>query len=221
MYGHALFHEYQALASAGYTVLFPNPRGSKGYGEAWTGAIRGNWGEPAQADCLACVDYAIGQGWSDPNRLGIAGGSYGGYLTAWILGHSDRFAAGVAERGVFNLQSMAGTCDFVWRDRDYFRADTTADPADYLRNSPLTYANDITTPLLLIHSEGDLRCPIEQAEQLFAALNMRGRDVRFLRYGPEASHGLSRSGPPDLRLDRQRRIHAYFDRYLKSNSTGR
>jgi dipeptidyl aminopeptidase/acylaminoacyl peptidase len=111
---------------------------------------------------------------------------------------------------------MAGTCDFVWRDHDYFDADMTGDPADYLRNSPLTYADAIHTPLLIVHSEGDLRCPIEQAEQLFAALKLRGRDVVFLRYGPEASHGLSRGGPPDLRQDRQRRITAFFDKYLRA-----
>jgi dipeptidyl aminopeptidase/acylaminoacyl peptidase len=216
MYANTLFHEYQALAAAGYVVIYPNPRGSSGYGEAWTGAIRGNWGAPAQADALACVDYAVEQGWADPDRLGVAGGSYGGFLTAWIVGHSDRFRAAVAERGVFNLHSMAGTCDFVWRDHDYFDADMTGDPADYLRNSPLTYADAIHTPLLIVHSEGDLRCPIEQAEQLFAALKLRGRDVVFLRYGPEASHGLSRGGPPDLRQDRQRRITAFFDKYLRA-----
>lgn len=216
MYTHALFHEYQALAAAGYVVLYPNPRGSKGYGEAWTGAIRGNWGEPAQADCLACIDYAVKQKWADKKRLGVAGGSYGGYLTGWIVGHSDRFAAAVAERGVFNLQSMAGTCDFVWRDDgQYFAGNATGDPSGYLKNSPLTYADAIKTPLLIIHSEGDLRCPIEQAEQLFAALKRLGREVVFLRYGPESNHNLSRSGPPDLRIDRQKRIHAWFDKYLK------
>ncbi len=215
MYAHTLFHEYQALAAAGYVVLYPNPRGSKGYGEAWTSAIRGDWGGPAHADVLACVDYAIAQGWADPDRLGVLGGSYGGYLTGWVVGHADRFAAAVAERGVFNLQSMAGTCDFVWRDHDYFDANTWDDPADYLRNSPLTYAGEITTPLLIIHSEGDLRCPIEQAEQLYAALKRQKKEVVFLRYGPEANHNLSRGGPPDLRLDRQRRITAWFDTYLK------
>jgi dipeptidyl aminopeptidase/acylaminoacyl peptidase len=219
MYGHALFHEYQALAAAGYVVLFPNPRGSKGYGEEWTGAIRGDWGAPAQADCLACVDHAVAQGWADPARFGVAGGSYGGYLTGWIIGHSDRFAAAVAERGVFNLVSMAGTCDFVWRDdRTYFDSNATDDTEAYRRNSPLTYADRVTCPTLIIHSEGDLRCPIEQAEQYFAALKRRGLDapeVTFLRYGPESNHNLSRSGPPDLRLDRQRRIHAFFDKHLK------
>ncbi|MBC8101130.1 MAG: S9 family peptidase [Cytophagales bacterium] len=216
-YVHTLFHEYQALAAAGYVVLYPNPRGSKGYGEAFTGAIRGDWGGPAQTDCLSCVEYALDQGWTDRAKVGIAGGSYGGYLTGWMVGHvSDRFAAAVAERGVFNLQSMAGTCDFVWRDQDYFKASATNDPGEYLRNSPLTYADAMDTPLLIIHSEGDLRCPVEQAEQLFAALKRaRKPDVVFLRYGPESNHNLSRGGPPDLRLDRQRRIHAWFQKYLK------
>jgi len=217
MYGHALFHDYQVLAAQGYVVLFPNPRGSKGYGEAWTGAIKGNWGEPAQADCLACLDYAIGEGWADTARAGVIGGSYGGYLTAWMMAHSSgRFRAGVAERGVYNLVSMAGTCDFVWRDdRSYFNANATNDTEDYRRNSPLTYVNDITAPLLLIHSEGDLRCPIEQADQLFAALKRLGRDVIYLRYGTESNHGLTRNGPPDLRIDRQNRIIAFFDRHLR------
>lgn len=224
MYAHVLFHEYQALAAQGYAVLYPNPRGSKGYGEAWTSAIRGNWGEPAQADCLACVDYAVGQGWADNERLGVAGGSYGGYLTGWIAGHSNRFRVAVAERGVFNLVSMAGTCDFVWRDgtndgdAGYFRADTTANTDEYRRNSPLTYADTIHTPLLIVHSEGDLRCPIGQADEFFAALNQRGREVTYLRYGSEGNHNLSRSGPPDLRVDRQERITAFFDKHLKSDT---
>lgn len=221
MHAHTLNGEYQTLASAGYVVLYPNPRGSKGYGESWTGAIRGNWGPPAHDDVLACLDYAVAQGWTDPARVGLAGGSYGGYLTAWMIGHTDRFACAVAERGVYNLHSMAGTCDFVWRDdRAYFNANATGDPAGYLSNSPLTYVDAITIPLLLIHSEGDLRCPIEQAEQFFAALRRQNKPVTFLRYGPEANHELSRGGPPDLRLDRLRRIQAFFDRHLKKQVVG-
>jgi acylaminoacyl-peptidase len=215
MYAHTLFHEYAALATAGYVVIFPNPRGSKGGGEVWAAAIRGDWGAPAMPDCLACVDYAIQQGWANGERLGVAGGSYGGYMTAWIIGHSDRFKAAAAERGVYNLLSMAGTCDFPWRDRDYFDATTTDDIVEYHRNSPLTYAGNIRTPLLLLHGEGDQRCPISQAEELFSALKMRGRDVLFVRYGPEGNHNQSRTGPPDIRMDRQHRIHAWFDKHLK------
>jgi len=218
MYGAThLFHEFQALAAAGYVVLFPNPRGSKGYGEAWTAAIRGDWGKPAMDDVMACVDYAVARGWADPERLGVVGGSYGGYLTAWIVGHTDRFRAAAPERGVYDLVSMAGTCDFPWKDHDYFRADTHANSEEYRRNSPLTYAGNVTTPTLVIHSEGDLRCPISQAEQYFRALSWEAKaPVRFLRYGPEANHDLSRGGPPDLRIHRQEQIHAWFDRYLKA-----
>lgn len=218
MYGEKhLFHEFQALAAAGYVVLFPNPRGSKGYGEAWTAAIRGDWGTPAMDDVMACVDHAVAQGWADPQRLGVVGGSYGGYLTAWIVGHTDRFRAAAPERGVYDLVSMAGTCDFPWKDHEYFRADTHADSEEYRRNSPLTYAGNVRTPTLVIHSEGDLRCPISQAEQYFRALSWEAKaPVSFLRYGSEANHDLSRGGPPDLRIHRQEQIHAWFDRYLKA-----
>ena len=220
MYGEKhFFHEFHALSAAGYVVLFPNPRGSKGYGESWTAAIRGDWGEPAMGDAMACVDMAVSRGWSDPDRLGVAGGSYGGYLTAWIIGHTDRFRAAVPERGVYDLVSMAGTCDFPWRDHDYFRADTHANPEEYRRNSPLTVAGNVATPTLVIHSEGDLRCPIGQAEQYFRALCWQSKaEVKFLRYGPEANHDLSRGGPPDLRIHRQRQIHAWFDRYVRNSN---
>ena len=222
MYGeNHLFHEFQALAAAGYLVLFPNPRGSKGYGEAWTAAIRGDWGKPAMDDVMACVDHAVAQGWADPERLAVAGGSYGGYLTAWIIGQTNRFRAAVPERGVYDLVSMAGTCDFPWKDHDYFQSDTHADSAEYRRNSPLTHAGNVATPTLVIHSEGDLRCPIGQAEQYFRALAWTGNaPVRFLRYGPEANHDLSRGGPPDLRVHRQQQIHAWLDQYVKVGRKG-
>jgi len=223
MYGEKrLFHEYQALAAAGYVVVFPNPRGSKGYGESWTRGIVGDWGDPAMHDALACVDHAIAEGWADPDRLGVVGGSYGGYLTAWIVGRSDRFRAAAPERGVYDLVSMAGTTDFAWRDHDYFRADTHGNPEEYRRNSPLSLVGNVRTPVMVIHSEGDLRCPIGQAEQYFRALKWAGRvEACFLRYGSEGTHELSRGGPPDLRIDRQRHIHAWFDRHLGTERNSR
>ena len=217
MYGRwHLFHEYHALAAAGYVVLYPNPRGSKGYGEAWTNAIRGNWGEPAMRDCLACVDHAIAQGWSDPKRLAVMGGSYGGYLTAWTLGHTERFACAIAERGVYNLVSFGGTTDFLTGEYDYFAGNHTDDTAELQRNSPLTYAPLVKTPLLVVHSEGDLRCPISQGDEYYRAVRRTSpAEVQYLRYGVDGSHELSRGGPPDLRLDRQKRFHAWLARYLK------
>jgi dipeptidyl aminopeptidase/acylaminoacyl peptidase len=116
---------------------------------------------------------------------------------------------------VVNLHSMAGTCDFTFEDRGYFNANAWDTPAEYLRMSPLTYAANVRTPLLILHSEGDLRCPMEQAEQWFAALRHLKREVEFVRFPAEANHGLSRSGPPDLRLARLGFIFGWMDRYLK------
>ena len=203
-YGNALFHELQWLAAQGYVVAYANPRGSKGYGEAHTRAIKGDWGGPALADLEAVTDEAIRRGYADPDRLAIMGGSYGGYMTAWAVGHTDRFACAIADRLVGNLHSMSGTCDFPWSHGTYYRGNAWDDPSDLWRHSPLAFAGRINTPLLIIHSDGDLRCPVGQAEELFAALRLQKKPVEFVRYPAETSHGLSRSGPPDLRLDRLR-----------------
>ena len=122
---------------------------------------------------------------------------------------------GVTQRSVVNLQSMAGTCDFNFSQSDYFRGNAWDKPERLLAQSPLTYAAAVRTPLLILHSEGDLRCPIEQAEQWFAALKNLEREVEFVRYPREANHGLSRSGPPDLRRDRLEQIAAWMERWLK------
>ncbi len=215
-YGNMLFHELQWLAAQGYVVAYANPRGSKGYGEAHTKAIKGDWGGPALADIEAVADEAVRRGYADPNKTAIMGGSYGGYLTAWAVGHTDRFACAIADRLVNDLPSMAGTCDFPWSHGTYYQGNSWDDPADLWHHSPLAYAGKINTPLLLIHSDGDLRCPVSQAEELFAALRLQRKPVEFVRYPAETSHGLSRNGPPDLRLDRLQRNLAWLDKYLKS-----
>ena len=215
-YGNAFFHEFQFLAAQGYVVLYTNPRGSKGYGEAFTGAIRGTWGEPELNDLIAGVDYVIDQGYADSERLGVTGGSYGGFMTNWAVGHTDRFKAAVTQRSVTNMISMAGTCDVqLMGDRTYFPSEVWEDPTLYWKLSPLSYVQNISTPLLILHSEGDLRCPIEQGEQLFIALKRLKREVEFVRYPGEASHDLSRSGPPDLRIDRLGRIVEWMDKHLQ------
>ena len=215
-YGNAFFHEFQYLAARGYVVLYTNPRGSRGYGQAFAAAIRGDWGDPELCDLMAGVDYVIAQGYVDPKRLGVTGGSYGGFMTNWAVGHTDRFKAAVTQRSVTNMMSMAGTCDVqLMGDRTYFPSEVWEDPTLYWSLSPLSYVQNISTPLLILHSEGDLRCPIEQGEQLFIALKRLKREVEFVRYPPEASHDLSRSGPPDLRLDRLKRIVEWMDRYLQ------
>ena len=213
-YGHAFMHEFQYLAAAGYVIVYSNPRGSKGYGYEHTAAIRGCWGGPDYADLMAVADHAAALPYVDETRIGVTGGSYGGYMTNWIVGHTARFRAAVTQRSVVNLHSMAGTCDFNFTESRYFGGDAYANPEGLIRQSPLFCAGAVETPLLIIHSEGDLRCPIEQAEQLFAALRRQGKEVEFVRYPREANHGLSRGGPPDLRLDRLRRIREWMDRYL-------
>ena len=217
-YANMLFHELQWLAAQGYVVAYANPRGSKGYGEAHTKAIKGDWGGPALADMEAVADEAVRRGYADPNKTAIMGGSYGGYLTAWAVGHTDRFACAIADRLVNNLQSMAGTCDFPWSHGTYYKGNAWDDPADLWHHSPMAYAGKINTPLLLIHSDGDLRCPVSQAEELFAALRLQRKPVEFVRYPAETSHGLSRSGPPDLRLDRLQRNLDWLNKYLKSGT---
>jgi dipeptidyl aminopeptidase/acylaminoacyl peptidase len=214
-YGNTLFHELQFLAAEGYVVLYTNPRGSKGYGEAHTKAIQGDWGGADFRDIMAAADYATGLDYVDAHRTAIMGGSYGGYMTAWAIGHTDRFACAIADRLVGNLHSMAGTCDFSWRPSSYFKGDAWNDPSDLWRCSPQAFAGRIQTPLLLIHSDGDLRCPIGQAEELFAALRLQRKTVAFVRYPAETSHGMSRNGPPDLRLDRLKRNRDWLDKHLK------
>lgn len=210
------FHELQWLAAQGYVVVFCNPRGSKGYGEAWCSCIRGDWGNRDWADVQAFADRAAGLPYVDASRMAIIGGSYGGYMTAWAVGHTDRFACAIADRLVASLPSMSGTCDFPWQHGKEWKGNAWDDPADLWRCSPLAYAGRITTPLLLIHSDGDLRCPVGQAEELFAALRMQQKVVEFVRYPAETSHGMSRTGPPDLRLDRLKRNLAWLDRWLKT-----
>ncbi len=214
-YGDTFFHELQWLAAEGYVVLYTNPRGSKGYGEAHTKAIKGAWGGVDYDDIIAATDYACGLDYVDANRTAIMGGSYGGYMTAWAVGHTDRFRCAIADRLVANLPSMSGTCDFTWKPDAYYEGNAWERPDALWRCSPLAYAGRIVTPLLLIHSDGDLRCPAGQAEEMFAALRLQRKTVEYIRYPAESSHGLSRNGPPDLRLDRLQRNLEWLNRWLK------
>jgi dipeptidyl aminopeptidase/acylaminoacyl peptidase len=202
------------LAAAGYDVVYCNPRGSQGYGEAFAAAIVGDWAAPALEDCIASLDAALANGGIAPRRLGVAGGSYGGYMTAWTVGHTNRFAAAVVMRAAINLESLYGTSE-VGRMLEVELGGTPSQIPDvYRRCSPLTYADAVTTPVLLTHGERDYRCPIEQAEQFFTALVQRGTTVEFMRF-TEVDHGLSRGGPPRQRVARLEAIVDWFDRYLR------
>ncbi|WP_324669120.1 S9 family peptidase [Geochorda subterranea] len=215
MYGYAFFFEFQLLAANGYAVFYTNPRGSQGYGQAFCAAIRGQWGDKDYRDVMALVDEVVRRfDFIDPDRLGVAGGSYGGFMTNWIIGHTDRFKAAVTMRSVTNEYSFFGTSDIGYLDLYDLRAAPWQRPEAYLGMSPIHFADRIRTPTLIIHSEQDLRCPIEQAEQLFVALKVRKVPTEFVRFAGE-SHGLSRNGKPWHRVFRLDRIVDWLDRYLK------
>lgn len=215
-YGYPFFDEFQVQVGAGYAVLYTNPRGSQGYGETFTRAVVGDWGGGDVADVLAGLDQALSRyDWIDPERLGLLGGSYGGFMTSWIVGHSKRFVAACSERAVNVQMSMFGTSDigFLFNQVELGGVLPWEDVSKYLERSPLTYARDITTPLLIMHSEDDLRCPMEQAEQLFVALRRLGREATFVRF-PDENHELTRSGKPRHRLERFRILLEWFGKYL-------
>ncbi len=215
-YGHRFFDEFQVYAGAGYAVVYLNPRGSRGYDEAFARAVVGDWGGGDYADVMAGLDEALRRfDFLDRERVGVMGGSYGGFMTSWIVGHTDRFRAACSERAVNALWSMYGTSDIghAFQEAHAEGRPPWDDLKWYLEHSPLSYARDIRTPLLIVHSEDDLRCPMEQAEQLFVALKKLRRPVRFVRF-PDEDHELSRSGRPRHRLARFRILLEWFREHL-------
>ncbi len=220
-YGNTFFDEFQVYCAAGYVVVFSNPRGSSGSTEEWARAIRGpgaagpGWGSVDFEDCMAVTEEAVRRyDFVDGEQLGVIGGSYGGYMTSWIVGHTDRFKAAVSERAVNQLVSEWGSSDLGWDFKGYFGKFVFEDVEAYLSISPATYAERIDTPLLILHSEKDLRCAVEQGEHLFVTLRLLKRPVEFVRF-PEESHELTRSGSPAHRVQRFQIVLEWFDRYLK------
>jgi dipeptidyl aminopeptidase/acylaminoacyl peptidase len=214
-YGYAPFWEWQTLAAAGIGVLAANPRGSDGYGQAFADANVRDWGDGPTRDLLAGVDLAVAEGWADPARLGVTGGSYGGYLTSWIVGHDDRFAAAITCRSVNDLAVLMGTGDIAGPEfgRAYFGEQPWEAPDVYRSQSPIAYVERIRTPLLIQHAEQDLRTTIAQGEMLFAALRTLGRPVRIMRV-PGESHELTRSGTPFRRVENLVQIRDWFIHFL-------
>jgi len=212
-----MWHEFQVLAARGYVVFYCNPRGSGGYGQDFRLAIHANWGLADYQDYLAGIDRVVAQGYIDADQLAITGGSYGGYMTAWIIGHDDRFRAAVAQRGVYDLGAFTGVTDIPRFIEQIFETFYWDDPEKLWQHSPLAYVKDIHTPLLILHSERDYRAPIIGAEQLYAALRRLGRTVGFVRY-PGEGHELSRSGQPRHRVDRLNRIVDWFERHVRGEA---
>ncbi|MBV7332413.1 S9 family peptidase [Chloroflexi bacterium TSY] len=208
-------HEFQCLANAGFVVAYFNQRGTTaGYGQAWTKASEGDQGGQDYAEIMLGVDELVQRPYIDAYRLGVTGGSCGGFMTNWIVGHTNRFAAAVTQRSIVNQISFFGTSDIGPECTFGETGETPWSNLDAVwRQSPIAYAEQIETPLLIIHSDEDHRCPLEQAEQLFAILRWLGRTVELVIFEGE-NHGLSRGGRPGNRIERIRRILDWFQRYL-------
>ncbi|WP_254546128.1 S9 family peptidase [Halomarina pelagica] len=207
-----MWHEFQTLAARGYVVFWCNPRGSTGYGEAFATAIERNWGEVTARDVLAGADAVCERAYVDESNQFVTGGSFGGFLTAWLVGHTDRFRAAVAQRGVYDLASFYGSTDAFKLVEWEFDTVPWEDAAFLRAQSPAAHVGDVTTPTLLLHADDDYRVPVNDAELLYRALRKNGFDTRLVRY-PREGHELSRSGEPAHVVDRLERIARWFDGY--------
>ncbi len=213
-YGWVLFDEAQVYAGAGYAVVMGNPRGASGYGEAHGRAIVGDMGNRDRADLLTLLDCAVADPALDDQRVGVMGGSYGGLMTTWLAGTDDRFRAAISERSVNVWDSFMGSSDIGWF---FVEGYCGPDPDRQHAQSPLTYADGIRNPMLIIHSEEDWRCPIEQAQRLFERLKRNDVDVEMLLF-PGEGHELSRSGLPSHRVARFEAIVDWWERHLMGHS---
>jgi len=217
VYGDGMFHEFQILAAEGYAVFYTNPRGSAGYGEDFAEAVMRHYGECDHEDLMLFTDEVLKRFDSiDEKRLGVLGGSYGGYMTNWIIGHTDRFAAAVTFRSICNWISKFGVSDFGYNQPEAISGtkDYWDDILLHLERSPILYVKNVKTPCLVIHSEDDLRCPMEQGEQWFVSLKLNGVPTELVRF-PDETHELSRSGKPGHREERLRHTVRWFNKYLK------
>ncbi len=216
IYGDTIYHEFQVLAANGYNVIYTNPRGSGGYGEDYAAVLQGQFGTVDYEDIMGFVDDALGRfDFIDPERIGVTGGSYGGYLTNWIVTQTDRFRAAVSCRSTCNRLSHHGYSDMGYRHGESGNMGYPwRDEEKLMRQSPIRYVFNVKTPTLLIHSENDLRCPMGQAEEFFVALKELGVDTELVRF-PDENLELSRSGKPKHREERLQHILRWFDRYLK------
>jgi dipeptidyl aminopeptidase/acylaminoacyl peptidase len=209
-YGWTLFDEAQVYAGAGYAVVYGNPRGSSGYGQAHGAAIRHDVGERSAVDLLALLDHALADRSLDRDRVGVLGGSHGGFMTTWLAANAgERFRAAISERAVNAIDSFRGSSDIGW----YFAEELYGTPEQQAVQSPLNHADRIDIPMLIIHSEHDWRCPVEQAQRLFVALKLRGVPTELLLF-PGEGHELSRSGLPSHRVARFEAILDWWARYL-------
>ena len=218
-YGVDWFHEFQVYAAKGYAVLFTNPRGSTGYGQKFERGIVGEWGGKDYIDVMNGVDAALKRyPWIDVDRLGVTGGSYGGYLTNWIVGHTDRFKAAVTLRSVVSFISDEGTRDGAYGHKTDFGGDLFEKFDLYWDRSPLKYAKNVKTPTLILHSDNDFRVPLEQGEQWFRALKHFGVTTEIVMF-PRENHNLTRTGEPKHLVESMNWQLYWFDRFLNGNAS--
>lgn len=215
-YGEAFYHEMQLMTSTGFGVFFCNPRGSSCYGKEFADGVIGDWGGMDYQDIMALRDVVANTPWVDDSKVGITGGSYGGYMTNWVVTQTDRFAAAVSCRSISNMYTKYGVSDIGWYgNKAGFGGRDLWDSEDFImERSPMRHAPKVNTPLLLVHSDQDYRCPLEQAEQFFVALKRLGKTVEFVKFTGE-NHELSRSGKPWNRVERVEHIVEWFVRFLK------
>src|SRR5438270_115392 len=220
-YGWSFFHELQVLVGMGFVVFYMNPRGSDGYGERFRREVVRDWAGKDYVDIMTSLDQVIERtGYIDSSRLGVGGGSYGGYMTNWIIGQTDRFAAAVAMRSISNLVSEYSQHDIVVWGVLQLGPPPWPDLDELWRRSPIRYVQNIRTPLLLTAGEMDLRCAMSQSEEMFGAMRLLGKTVELVRF-PEESHDLSRNGRPDRRVERLRRIAGWYERFLGTSAVDR
>ncbi|MGI8553890.1 MAG: S9 family peptidase [Dehalococcoidia bacterium] len=210
---------WQVLAAQGWAILYVNPRGSGSYGEDFAQYIQSAWGDRDFPDFMTAVDRVVEMGVADPERLAVTGYSYGGYMTNWIVGHTERFKAAVAGGCVSNLSSFYGTSDIGSPFFDSEFAGTWWEQKErYERHSPISYVDRITTPMLYMHAEGDLRCPIAQSEEMFVALHRQHKPVKFVRF-PGGSHLFISTGTPSHRVEYATRLVAWINQWVKAAAT--
>jgi dipeptidyl aminopeptidase/acylaminoacyl peptidase len=217
-FGFDWYHEFQVYASHGWAVFFTNPRGSTGYGEKFERGIELNWGGKDYVDVMNGVDAALAKyPWIDQDRLGVTGGSYGGYLTNWIVSHTNRFKAAVTLRSISNFVSDDGTRDGAYGHTDDFTGDIFEKHDLYWNASPLKYAQNVKTPTLVLHSDNDFRVPIEQGEQWFRALQHFGVPSEIVFF-PRENHNLTRTGEPKHLVESINWQVYWFERYIDGNA---
>ena len=213
-YGYIFFHEMQWMAAKGYVVVYPNPRGSTTYGQEFGNVIQYKYPGDDYRDLMIAVDSVIRRGYVDSTKLGVTGGSGGGLLTDWAVGHTHRFAAAVSQRDVADWLGFWYTADFTLFQPSWFRSTPFRDPQEFLARSPVRYADSVTTPLMFILGDEDLRAPPNQGgEAMFRALKYLRKTTVMVRF-PGESHELSRSGKPVHRVERLQHILNWFDKYL-------